>query len=207
MPTWTNQSALQLRAVLDAIPVPVFVVDEDVRVLDMNEAARPLAGDVNPAEVLYRRGGHVLHCIHAHDVPEGCGRGPSCKDCAIRNSVTAAFAGHRVVRVRSQVDLLRDGREEHRELLVTTTTFSVEGQPRAVLMLEDITDVAELATAAPFCFQCGKPAEPGPFWEKMKTCFQQRWGIDLSRRLCPECAAKLYPGIEASLERGAANLG
>jgi hypothetical protein len=35
------------------------------------------------AAILKRRGGEVLDCLHAADVPEGCGRAPSCRNCVI----------------------------------------------------------------------------------------------------------------------------
>jgi len=50
------------RAVLDALPALVFVVDDDVRVEDYNAAASEFLG-ARGGTILKRRGGEVLNCI------------------------------------------------------------------------------------------------------------------------------------------------
>lgn len=52
------------QTLIDAIPLMVFVVDEDVRVQDLNAAATAVFGG-NGSVVLDRRGGEVLHCLHS----------------------------------------------------------------------------------------------------------------------------------------------
>ena len=51
-----EQKAQYLRAIFDAIPLPTFIVDSDVRIEDYNTAAEPFLGD-EPAVTLHRRGG------------------------------------------------------------------------------------------------------------------------------------------------------
>jgi PAS domain-containing protein len=83
--------------ILDAKPMPVLIVDDDARIILANQAARPFLGA--GAEAVYRRRtGEVLHCLRASDDPAGCGGGPACKACVIRNSVVASHQGQRVVR-------------------------------------------------------------------------------------------------------------
>ena len=65
------------RVLFNAMPMPVFVVDEDVRILEYNAAAARLLGSDKRA-VLQRRGGAVLHCLHATESLEGCGQAPAC---------------------------------------------------------------------------------------------------------------------------------
>ena len=109
-----------LRAFFDALPSLVFVVDQDVRIQEYNAAA----SDLLMAErmtVIKQRAGETLHCVHAIEVPEGCGRASSCSNCIIRNSVTKAFQGNRVVRRRSKIEIIRDGKRSrftHRSPLV-----------------------------------------------------------------------------------------
>ena len=62
-----------LKSLIDAIPALVLVVDEDVNILEYNLAAGAFLGDDDRLAILKHRGGDVLHCIHARDVPEGCG--------------------------------------------------------------------------------------------------------------------------------------
>ena len=74
------------RMLFDAMPMPVFVVDEDVTILEYNTAASKLLAK-GRQEWLGRRSDHVLHCVHSEDVAEGCGHGPACLDCVLRESV------------------------------------------------------------------------------------------------------------------------
>ena len=73
------------RAVFDALPSLVFVVDDEVRIYECNAAAENLLR-AKSATVL-EPAGQVLHCLHATDVPEGCGHAEFCRDCVIRNAV------------------------------------------------------------------------------------------------------------------------
>ena len=58
------------RAIFDTTPLQLFIVDEDVRILDCNATAnKALGGD--KSLIYRRRGGEVLHCLHSTDVPEG----------------------------------------------------------------------------------------------------------------------------------------
>src|ERR1700745_4350576 len=89
------------RAILEAIPLPVFLVDGDLRVYEVNRAARRLFC-ITPDTVLTQRSGEVLHCLNAYDF-EGCGRKEKCNDCVVRNSVLACLAGQIVHRRRMKL--------------------------------------------------------------------------------------------------------
>ncbi len=72
-----------LRAALDAIPHPIFVVDTDLRLLDANRAGKVMiAAETEP--VPRRLCGDTLQCIHAMDEPTGCGTTDHCPDCVFR---------------------------------------------------------------------------------------------------------------------------
>ena len=75
-----------LRRVLDVIPSPLFIMDQDMRILAFNAAASPLLGEA-PAMVLNRRGGEALHCIHSTEAIGGCGASEACKTCVVRGAV------------------------------------------------------------------------------------------------------------------------
>jgi signal transduction histidine kinase len=124
------------QSLFDAIPVPAFAVDEDVRILHLNRAAAELAGPERPA--LNQRGGEVLACLQAVNNPEGCGRGEACQSCVIRGSVVSAAAGGRVYRREAQVEVA--GPELRvLDLRVTASPFHFQGRGHVLLILEDMT--------------------------------------------------------------------
>jgi PAS domain-containing protein len=85
----TFQRGISLQQYIDSIPVPVFVVDDEVVVKAANAKAREVLGKDALGMQGYR-GGDVFECSHAR-LPEGCGRTIHCSGCAIRRSVTRTF--------------------------------------------------------------------------------------------------------------------
>ena len=185
-----------LRAVFDALPSLVFVVDQDVRIQEYNAAA----SDLMMAErktVLKRRGGEVLHCLHSTDVPEGCGRSPSCKDCIIRNSVTEAFHGTRVVRRRTRLEIIRDGNKIEIYGLITASHLSYMERPFVLLVIEDISEIAELRRMIPICSVCRKVQDDKESWMRIEAYFKNSWDVDFSHGYCPDCLKIVMDKIKA----------
>jgi PAS domain-containing protein len=84
--TLMSDLPISLQHFLDGLPLPVLVVDSDVKASMANLEAQKIIG--KPLEeFLQRKGGDVFNCIHAK-TPEGCGRTIHCSACAIRTSVT-----------------------------------------------------------------------------------------------------------------------
>jgi PAS domain-containing protein len=79
------QLGVPLQAFIDSLPVPIFVVDDDVKVKAVNREGRALIGK-GAQEILERLGGVVFDCAYAQ-LPEGCGKTVHCSGCAIRRSV------------------------------------------------------------------------------------------------------------------------
>jgi hypothetical protein len=184
----THLAAEGLRAVLDAIPSIVVAVDENVRVVEYNAAAAHLVGGVADT-ILRRRSGEVLHCINARDSPLGCGAGPRCSDCVIRNSVTAAFRGGAVVRHRSRLDLeLSAGGVTTIHALVTATPFRSGEQELVLLVIEDVSELVRLKEVVPICARCKKVRTDDEYWIHVESFIQQYADVDFSHGYCPVCA-------------------
>jgi hypothetical protein len=181
------------RAIIDAIPSPMFIVDEDVRIRSYNTAAGALFKD--PAAVLQTRAGEVLHCINSTDVPEGCGRGPACVSCIVRGSVGAAFRDRTVVR-KAQRMVLADGeRRTEVYFLVTTSPLATDAGPFVVLLLEDIGDLVEARSLLPLCMHCGRIKDDKDYWTNVDQYFKRHLDLDFSHGLCQDCLKKHYPDL------------
>jgi nitrogen-specific signal transduction histidine kinase len=187
-----DKDNLYYRTILDAIPLPIFVVDADVRIQDLNEAAGAVFG-LNKGTVLKRRGGEVLHCLHSQDVPEGCGRGEFCRTCIIRNSVQASLKGQKVTRRRTKAELLLGGAKKELELLITASPMPSNTAPLALLILEDISEMTTLRDIIPMCAKCKKIRDDQQYWHSVEAYFKDYIGVDFSHGLCPKCMKELYP--------------
>jgi PAS domain-containing protein len=139
--------AEMLRSVFDALPSLIFVVDEDIKIQEYNAAAAEFLSGKRAA-ILKHRGGEVLHCLHATDVTEGCGRAPFCKTCVIRNSVAEAFKGSRISRRRTKIDIIRDGHKTELYALITCSPFMIS-YPTAIDSFSGLTSSSIFSRTLP----------------------------------------------------------
>jgi len=186
-----------LRAVFDALPSLVFVVDHDVRILEYNAAAAELIM-AGRETILRRRAGEILHCIHSDEAPAGCGKSQSCQDCIIRSSVNQAFAGQRVVRRRAKIELLRNGSKREMYGLITVSLFSFADETHALLVIEDISAIAALYQMIFVCPVCGKMQNEEKAWMRIESYFKSSWDIDCSHSYCPDCFQKELAAFRAT---------
>lgn len=178
-----------LRHIFDTLPSLIFLVDQDVRIQECNLAAAQFL-TVQRKTYLKRRAGEVFHCIHSNEVPAGCGRALSCRDCIIRNSVMEALRGNRIVRRRSRLEIMREGEKQEIYSLITVSPFLNVKASQALLVIEDISELAELHRIIPICSVCGKIRNDRESWMKVETYFKDSWDVDFSHGYCPECYEK-----------------
>lgn len=127
------------RVLFNAMPMPVFVMDEDVSILDYNTAAAKFVGSKRDA-VLKKRGGDALHCINALQTPEGCGHSEACPDCVIRKAVQSAARGKAVTRKCGEVQFIVRGKLSRKDLRVTCQPVAYARQSYFLLVLEGLND-------------------------------------------------------------------
>ncbi len=127
------------RVLFNAMPMPVFVVDKDVSILEYNTAAAGLLGKKKQG-VLEKRCGDVLHCLNAAETPEGCGHSPECCECVVRKAVGSAFRGRAVNRKLAEVPWLRKGKHNKLSLRVSAHPVDYDQQKFVLLMLEGLND-------------------------------------------------------------------
>jgi PAS domain-containing protein len=122
LPQWKGQSFSEY---LDRFEFPVFVTDDNVRIIAANQAMCRQLGIEKP-EAVGLLGGRALECLNAR-LPGGCGKTDHCETCAIRNTVARVYAtGHAVrdvpatlVRTTGTVRLLISAEREKNAVKVT----------------------------------------------------------------------------------------
>jgi hypothetical protein len=202
-----------LKRVFDAIPSLTFVVDDDVRIVHLNSTALTTLG-AERTQILLKRSGEILHCIHATETPEGCGHAGACKDCIIRNAVRQSVRGGMVYREAAGMELQKNGKVSEAFFLVTTAPFQYNNTPYVLLTLEDITErhlaertreglIAELQEALrnirtlhgliPICSSCKKVRDDRGYWQQVEVYIRDHSDAEPSRGICPECFKKMYP--------------
>jgi hypothetical protein len=176
-------------SVFDALPFPAFVVDDDIRLLAVNPAAARFAR-AGSGTVLRQRGGEVLHCINSG---EGCGHSPACQGCLIRGAVSFAATGGEPVRRRARLEYIEDGHLRELQALITASPVVVEGEPRVLLIIEDLTLLFALTDVLPICMSCKKVLN-NDLWLQIEAYLDSHLDLKFTHGLCPDCSARLYPG-------------
>ncbi|MEW6219665.1 MAG: PAS domain-containing protein [Thermodesulfobacteriota bacterium] len=193
-PSPLEQKSSLASRILDAIPLSIFLVDEDVRILGLNAAAQQTLG-LAPAEVLQRRGGEALHCLHSLETPAGCGGSPACRTCVIRLAVRDGLEGGTVIRRRAKLQRVSGDGRVNIELLVTVNPFPDPEQRLAILVLEDITELSLLQDLIPICCHCKRVRNDSQFWQSVDHYLSDHLGLDFTHGICPDCARSLYPEL------------
>lgn len=182
------------RAILDAMPIPVFIVDDDLRLIDMNRMASAIFG-LDKNVVFQMRSGDALHCLHSTDSPGGCGRGPFCRSCVIRNAVGESMKGLNVVRRRTRVEFRLPGNTRQLDVLVTACPVSGPVENLSLLIIEDISDLVKLQGLIPICANCKCVRQDEDYWISVESYFTDQTGADFSHGICPDCRKTLYPEL------------
>lgn len=198
-----EQENALLRSVLNAIPSPLFIVEEDVRVMGLNTAAFRLQHG-GMSDVVGRRCGDVLRCIHSLETPEGCGRSSHCADCVIRNGVKAALKGESTHRQRFRMELAEATGDIPLYILVTAAPLDAEPPGRVLLMIEDISSVMVMHGIVCVCSRCKRLRDDDKYWHNMEGYFRSQWDLDVSHGYCPECTRELLKEVAATEVDGGA---
>jgi PAS domain-containing protein len=172
-------------AVLNAMPLPVMVLDADMVVTAVNEAAQKLTAD-DPNLPMRRRTGELVRCLQARN---GCGSGAECGDCVIQSCVRSTLEGWRMVRQKTRLKIGTLMASSEVDFLVSTTPFSYAGRKFALLVLEDITELTELRRLLPICARCKKIRDDHDYWHQLEGYLTRNLDIDFTHSCCPDCMA------------------
>jgi PAS domain S-box-containing protein len=134
-----REEEAELTAIYKHTPVLMIIVDRERRVRKANSFAAEFAGSPEE-ELIGKRGGEALRCIHHLDDPRGCGFGPYCEQCKVRRTVTASFDKRKSFKkLESKLPFFRDGSEKELTFLLSTSYLEIKEEPLVIVSIEDIT--------------------------------------------------------------------
>jgi nitrogen fixation/metabolism regulation signal transduction histidine kinase len=182
------------RTIIDAVPFPLFVVDEDVKIVAFNNAASSMLG-TSPTLAFNTKGGEALHCIHSTEALGGCGASEACKTCVVRGSVGLSCRDQVVVRRPQRMQLVGSMGVRDVYLLITTSPFRGVDRTLAILMFQDIGELISTQGIVPVCMHCHKVRDTSNGWAAMEQYLKDHLDLDMSHGICPECLKKYYPEV------------
>ena len=132
-----------LRTLFEAVPCGVVIVDEQAQVHAVNDLMRQTFGR-RPPTGLEKGFGDVLGCRNAAESPDGCGTSGECGNCLVRRTALEAVNGRRIHRARTTLNVGEGPDARRVSLQVSAAPVTHEGRRMAVVLLEDVTELARL---------------------------------------------------------------
>jgi len=184
-----------MKSIVNAIPSPVFVVDSMVYIKYFNLAASRMLGD--KSELFQKkRSGEVLHCINGMASIKG-GNTNFCINCDIRTSVNNALDGNNVYRLRTELQVSRDGASKNSYFLISASPIYINGNVHVLLILEDINELTALKGVIPICSSCKSIRNDSNYWQQLEEYMDEFMNIQFSHGVCPKCSKALYPQLHS----------
>jgi hypothetical protein len=181
-------------ALLNAIPMPVFIVDGDLVVTNTNSAANEVF-DIGESQAKLERWGRVVQCINSFDHALGCGHSSNCKVCLIRNLVAECLNGSKIVHQKSNVVIKNVEGPVCHEFLVTFNQIVVNGNLLALFIVENVTKLVLGKETIPMCMHCKKLRDNDRHWSKIEDYLDNNLHIKFSHCICESCLFEHYPDI------------
>jgi len=130
----------ELTAIFNSAPTTMLVVDHERRIRKANRASLNASGRPSE-EIVGLRSGEALRCLHALDNPDGCGFGPACPECPVRNIVLDTLAtGQEHRQVEAVLPIGLEGHDRERAFEVSTTPLTVMNERLALVCIDDVTE-------------------------------------------------------------------
>ena len=134
----------ELSTIFENAPFMMLLLDEERLVHRVNGLACTFA-DSSVSDMVNRRSGEALRCLHALNAPEGCGSGLYCRECAIRLTVLNTFeTGRSHQQVEASLPIAVKGKEQTIPFLLSATKVMVGLHEMVLLSLQDVSEYKKL---------------------------------------------------------------
>jgi len=132
-----EQTEIEHASILANIPLFLMIIDNEGRVKNIR-AVFQFTGK-SSEEHIGLKGGEAILCIHHLDDPKGCGFGPSCLACKVRQTIKDTLhTGKSHFQVEAELSFIDDDLTK-RNLLVSTALLKVPSK-NVLIFIEDITE-------------------------------------------------------------------
>ncbi len=134
-----KKSETELSVIFNNSSAILALVDSERRIRKINNAGLKFI-DRPEQEILGKRGGEALGCLNHLDDPRGCGYGPNCEKCPVRNTISKTFkTGINHHHIPAKLPFKIDGIEKDLHLLISTTVIDSKDEDLILIAIENIT--------------------------------------------------------------------
>lgn len=124
--------------VLHAVPVGVIILNDKRQIVFCNGAFRGSAETAGTRDVVGKRPGEALGCLHAHANEGGCGTSVFCRHCGAALAILKSLRGEDAV---EDCRLVRAGAvgDESMDMQIFTKPMELEGEPFIMVTALDVS--------------------------------------------------------------------
>jgi len=115
------------------------VLDEHRQIIALNHSLLSFLGTHDIHGVLGLRLGEAVHCVHAHDMPGGCGTGEYCKTCGAAIAIVSSMEQNRPVERLCALSTEDHGGKRDFCFRVRSCPITFQGHRLLLLYLQDVT--------------------------------------------------------------------
>ncbi len=115
------------------------VLNEHRQILALNKEYLSFLGVSDPEKVLGMRPGEAVKCVHAHDMPGGCGTSEYCPTCGAVIAVMSALIDNKPTEQNCVLEFEQDGKIQEMYLRVSSQPLEFNNKRYLLLFLQDIT--------------------------------------------------------------------
>jgi nitrogen fixation/metabolism regulation signal transduction histidine kinase len=186
---WNELDGNLATFLLKTMPLSLMIVNNEARVEVINEAAQKLFG-ISSEEAYLQKCGNILKCTTAYN-PEGCGECVVCMKCVLRKSVLEAMGGKVISRNKGTFNVLCNGEVKIMNLLVTAAPMFYENNRMVIVLIEDISLIAQLQGLIPICSVCHRISNESGEWMALEKYLMNHSEAELTHDICPVCSEKM----------------
>jgi len=139
-----HENEVYLLSILNNAPIIILLVDEQLKIIKVNQTGLNLT-EKSSNQVVGLRGGDVLNCIHSTEHPEGCGHSLDCKVCALRNSINYTLDTHEsLYKVEAILNMGSCDNVFERNVLITTEYIEEIDKPSILIFIDEVTERVQM---------------------------------------------------------------
>jgi signal transduction histidine kinase len=128
-----------MQACITAMPELVLILNRQRQIIAVNPTLLASLGLGDAASLVGSRPGEVLHCVHAHDGPDGCGTGRHCEVCGAALALEACQR-QRARQVQECLLTVRKDGAQPLELEVVAAPLLLGEDELTLCAMRDISD-------------------------------------------------------------------
>ena len=124
----------------------LIVLNENRQIVGLNETFLHTLGISDASAVLGLRLGETLQCIHASELPSGCGTTPHCTTCGAAIAMMSAINENKPSEQTCALTADRNGEKRDKYLSIQARPLEVDGRRWILIFAQDITHQHSLAS-------------------------------------------------------------